>query len=71
MLKFDVKFGQIDLTEYKFVLFLKGNLIVLLANSKVELTIGKPEKFLQKGPTSKNLVFLQFIDKLFYTQLLN
>ena len=71
MLKFDVKFGQIDLTEYKFVLFLKGNLIVLLADSKVELTIGKPEKFLQKGPTSKNLVFLQFIDKLFYTQLLN
>ena len=71
MLKFDVKFGQIDLTEHKFVLLLEGNLVVLLTNSKVELTIGEPEKFLQEGPTSKNLVFLQFIDKLLNTQLLD
>ena len=71
MLKFNVKFGQIDLAEYKFVLLLKGNLIVLLAYSEVELAIGEPEKFLQEGPTSKNLVFLQFINKLLNTQLLD
>ena len=71
MLKLDIKFGQIDLTQDKFILFFQRNLIMLSSNSKVELSIRKPKKFVQKRSISKNLVFFQFIYQLLNRKFLD